>query len=647
MNIKLNSLKIENFKGIKSFEVELDGENATIIAENGIGKTTVYDAFLWLLFGKNSEGKKDFEVRPLDENNQPIKGLVLAVVAEIDCDGTVHTFRKEQHEKVVKEQLRGYETLCTIDEVPKKVGEYQDYITELIPEDTFKLLTDLHHFNSKLHWQNRRKVLLDIAGKIGTPEGFDELLAALNGRSIEEYKSVLSGQKKRHVKERDEINPRIDEIHRTFEDFAETDTKSIEHKREELKGEIAHYDGERQGLFDTEKQRQEKVALVNELTKKRGQREVELASDTTGIKSLLDEKGKIVAEVGVRQQIVVGTKTNWTTLQTDLSVTKNKLDALMVSINSIREEYKTASEAMTDDRCYACGQQLPAANVIEMEKKRKAELAEITKRGNTIQADVDKCKTLITEAEARLIELTDALGKATAELQTAQQAKDKRFAEIDKQIKANETISPDTDKTWRIFNDQIQKIEDGIGEPVADQLQEIDNQRTEKVEAIAQLDKTLAQADRMKQDKLRITELEEKEKELAQQIANVEEQLAEIDKYKATESRMIEESVNSKFKYVTFKLFNQLLNGSIEDTCEATLNGVPCADISYGQRIRVGLDVINTLSAHYDISTPIFIDNAEGLTYPVETQSQIIRLEAVDGVKQLSVTVKKGAIAHG
>ena len=84
--------------------------------------------------------------------------------------------------------------------MPKKVGEFQDYITELIPEENFKLLTDLHFFNSKLHWKDRRLFLLDIAGKIETPKGFDELLAALNGRTVEEYKTVLAGQKKRHTK---------------------------------------------------------------------------------------------------------------------------------------------------------------------------------------------------------------------------------------------------------------------------------------------------------------------------------------------------------------------------------------------------------------------------------------------------------------
>ena len=107
----------------------------------------------------------------------------------------------------------------------RQVGEYSGYIAEIISEETFKLLTDLHFFSSKMHWTERRKVLLDIAGEIEQPEGFEELLAALKGRSVDEYKKVLAEQKKRYVKERDEINPRIDEILKGLEHPAEDKTK--------------------------------------------------------------------------------------------------------------------------------------------------------------------------------------------------------------------------------------------------------------------------------------------------------------------------------------------------------------------------------------------------------------------------------------
>ena len=260
--IILSNLKIENFKGIDHYELNLDGDNAVITAENGVGKTTVYDALLFLFFGKDSTGRKDFQLRPLDRYNRPVKGVVLAVEATIDIDGVKHVFRKEHHEKVVKNQLRGYETLCWIDEVPRKVGEYAEYIADIVSEDTFKLLTDLRFFNSKMHHTDRRKVLLEIAGEIGTPEGFEELTAALNNRTVEQYKTVLQGQKKRHAKERDEINPRIDEllkgmIHPTG------DTTEMALRRDKLETEIQQLKIDRQGIDGQEQERQKKINAKN------------------------------------------------------------------------------------------------------------------------------------------------------------------------------------------------------------------------------------------------------------------------------------------------------------------------------------------------------------------------------------------------
>lgn len=624
MDMRLNKLRIENFKGIKTFEMELEGDNAVIKAENGVGKTTVYDAFLWLLFGKNSEGKKDFEVRPLDQNNQPIKGLVLAVEAEIDCDGTVHTFRKEHHEKVVRKQ-RGYETLCAIDEVPKKMGEYQDAITELIAEDTFKLLTDLDHFNGKLHWTKRREALLDIADSIGTPTGFDELMAALNGRVIKDYEGVLKKQKKRYEKERDEINPRMDEIQRGLDAYVGTDTKGIEQHRDKIKAEIAKLDKERLRLSQTEKKRYAQMEYTNELRSKKIQREAELKSDTSGVKALLDEKAKIEADVGGKRGLAAEVGNTLKSTQGNLIAAKSRHSILLASLNAIRAEH----EAVNTPNCPTCKQAWPEG--------MKPDTTDIDERGNAKMDEALACKGKIAEYEKIQQKLTKLLTEAEANLQKAQEFKEVRFAQIDKGIESNETTPPEKDSLWQALCFDIRKAEKEIGEPVSEQLTEIDNKRDHERDSVADIDKALAHADRMKQDTTRIKELEEKEKQLAQSIADVEKQLADIDEYKATESRMIEKAVNGKFKHVTFKLFDQLLNGGLEECCEAILNGTPYSGMSFGEKILVGIDIINVLSVHYSVSVPLFIDHAESMTLPIETETQTIKLFAQSNTKELIV----------
>ena len=646
MNVTLNKLTIRSFKGIKSFDADFDGAHAVIKGANATGKTTVYDAFLWLLFGKDSTGRKDFELRPLDKDNQPVKGLVLVVEAQIlfestngnETVGIAHVFRKEHHEKVVKKQLRGYETLCTIDEVPKKVGEYASYITDLIPEDTFKMLTSLKHFSEGLHWKDRRSVLLDIAGEIGTPDGFDELLAALNGREVDEYKEVLAAQKKRLVKDRDEINPRIDEISKGMEGYEQpTDENNLRDERDAIKLDIARLDMTRKELFESEQQRQEAFEEINALCGKRVSREMELKNSTAGIQHLIATKTVIEDAVTERTKAVTDARNALSLKDSEVRTMNASLQAEQRALSGIQEEYKTARNTTSDATCYACGQSLPADKVAEVESVRLAKLETIEAAGNSAMERVNICKTAIGDLANQCHLLQETVGQAELKLTEAENYRDEKLAHVENQIAHKQTVKPEDDPKWQGIVEEVKVLQDEVGESVSSQLKGIETKRQPKVDRLAELDSSLARADRHKEDKARIAELEEKEKTLAQAIADLEKQLGDIDKYNAIVSGMVEPAVNGRFKYVEFKLFNQLLNGSLEDCCEATLRGVPCPDMSYGQKIIVGIDIINVLSDHYSLSVPLFIDNAESLTFPIESNSQTVELYAVKSIKKMKL----------
>jgi len=640
MEIKLNKLTIENFKGIKSFEVELEGDNAVITAENGAGKTTIYDAFLWLLFGKNSEGRKDFSIRPLDKDNQPIKGLVVSVEAFINIDDDQHNFRKEHHEKVVKDQLRGYETYCWFDEIPKKIGEFQEIVDDIISEETFKLLADLTHFNSKLHWNDRRKVLMDIAGEVTLPktEAFTALAETLNGRNIKDYKKVLRDRKKKYTDELNEINPRIDELQKGHEGYVvDEGIADIQADREERNAELAELDEQRKTLLTSEQERQKRVEQINVLKNKLANRERELANDTSDIQALLDEKNKANIACGLLQETTQQLANTLKLLEGQSDTAKAQLQESMKIVATKQREYKTASEKPVDENCYACGQRLPANKLAEVEEKRTAELADITKRGEEVFAEVQTGKEECAKFDAKLKELRKLHDEGVAKYIAAREEADERFAEIDEAISNRKAPDFTQDLAWKKITAEIKTVEGEIGDPLSDQIQKMDDKRNILVNDIAQLDKALAHADRMKQDRKRITELEAKEKELAQQIADIDKLFDDISEYEMTESRLVEEKVNGLFEYTTFKLFKYLLNESIEPKCEAMFNGVSYSDMSTGQKILVGLDIINVLSEHEDVSVCLFIDHIESLTLPLETKAQVIGLKTVKGVKKLTV----------
>ena len=648
--IKLYNLEIENFKGIKRFGLCLDGDNATITAENGIGKTTIYDAFLWLLFGKDSTGRKDFEVRPLDRHNQPIKGVVLAVEADLDIDGVRQTFRKEHHEKVVKGQLRGYETLCWINEVPRKVGDYAEYIAAIISEETFKLLTDLHFFNSKLHWTDRRKVLLAIAGEIGTPDGFDELLAALNNRTVDEYKKVLSEQKKRHVKERDEINPRIDEILKGLEHPA-SDTEELGKRREELKYEIEKLIVLRKEVNAQEARRQNSISKVATLKERKVIREAELKTDTSGVDALLEEKTQIGVDIAKAAQLVGIAENELNVATAKKTAVENAQESLLASLNTIRDEYKMADTNIGPSVCYACGGKLPKDKLVLNEEKRQARLNEITVRGDELKRNVDENKRLLAALDDNINIFTETLKKVTSGSQKTHKEAGKRFTEIDEAIKTRPTTPPEQDEAWQKIVAEIAKVEKEIGPPIAEQLEAIESERTTKETELTKLNEELAQADRMVKDRARIEELEAKEKELAQKIADIAKQLKDIENYETAESKLIEHSVNSHFKVVEFKLFDELLTLELDEDdgkmkpkriqcCEAIYKGIPYPDMSFGQQIYCGIDEINVLSEHYKVWAPLFIDHSESMTMPIEAHSQTIELMAKNSYTERVATTE-------
>jgi len=613
--------------------MDTGGYNAIVRAENGIGKTTLYDAWLWLLFGKDSEGRADFGIRPLDENNQAIKGLVVMVEAELEIDGAVHILRKEQHEKVVKDQIKGYETRCHIDEVPVKVWEYQDYISNLCPEEMFKMFTDLAYFNGKMHWMKRRKILLDIAGILPRPAGFENLLSKLNGRQMDDYKKVLIDRKKSCEKERLEINPRIDELQRGLDDYAQSgkDEKELKKNRESLQKDIDDIDVRRNDLFVSEKARQRTIERINDLTIERIHREGELRNDTSGQKALLDEKAKLEREYADKIQNLANIQLLIQQIKSAIESSQIQIESSQRTLENARNEIKQADSP----NCPTCGQKWP-------KDKTKPGLADIKKYANKVKVALDDClkrKADLEDEHTRFV--ADEKAK-TKEVKTSEIQKSNRIAEIDKALKNRPKVDPITDERWRKITADIESLKNKLGEPITDQLNKIEAEKRLLENDLNKINESLAQADNIAKSKARIAELEAREKELAQLIAYCEKELDEIQQYKMQESKMVEAAVNGKFKHVTFKLFDYYLNGEINDqVCEAIYQGVSYPDMSSGQKIFCGIDIVNVLSDHYGVTIPLFIDHSESMTMPIEAETQTIQLVAAKGIRKLQVEVQK------
>jgi len=662
--MRYNKVTIQNFKGIKAFTVQLDGSDAVITAENGVGKTSIKDGVSWLCFDKDSTNRKDFDFRPLDEDNQLLPGLETLVEVELELDdGAKHVLTKINTEKFVKKISTGFTNTYFIDEVPVLLKDFKAWINDNItPEELFRLLSDVKYFAGDLHWNDRRTALLDLASKISIPAGFESLVEAMNGREVGDYKKVLLDRMKPLIEKQKGIGPRIDEIQQGHKDYVKADTSEFEAKRNALKNAKTGMEEHRKDITAKEASRQANVDCVNALKLDKSRREVALANDTSSIQTHVDAKAKIVENVAAAKLNVTEVKNAISAHESVVKTEQANLESAQARRDNIFKEYKELKEAQDDQNCYACGQVLPAEKVTGLAEKKGLKLAEIEGRGLKAKAEIDKIQETIDTLNEETTAFKETLDKAEILLTEAEAYRDEQMPIIDKAIETRQTVKPEDDENWKSIVKKIEKFTKEIGEPVTEQLAEIDKQLEMANEDLIEINKTLAQADRMTQDTARIAELGEQEKGLAQQIADIEMELAQIGEYMKAESEAVELAVNDKFELVTFKMFDRQINGEIKPTCMAMLHGTPFPELSTGEKILAGVDIIKTLNKHYDLSIPLFIDNAESVTLQIVADCQMIELLAKkswiekvvtpEGIKEiyhdytkLNVTVEKERVA--
>ena len=172
------------------------------------------------------------------------------------------------------------------------------------------------------------------------------------------------------------------------------------------------------------------------------------------------------------------------------------------------------------------------------------------------------------------------------------------------------------------------ELEAKLQQPITvnNQVQELKERKSKLEFELEEVNGQLTYKEQNEKLKNRIQELQEEEKKLAQQIAQLEGQEFLCEEFIKTKVELLESSINAKFKYVSFKLLDTQVNGGLDETCEALINGVPFSNANTASQINAGLDIINALSEHYSVQAPIFIDNRESVNNLIETNSQIINL---------------------
>ncbi len=648
--MRLISLKLRNFKGIKNLDLKANGHDLNVYGDNATGKTTILDAFMWLLFDKDSQNRADFAIKTLDKDGEPIHHLDHEVTGVFfdEVDGERIELRKVYREKWTKrrgsatDEFTGHETDHYIDGVPVKKSEYTQRVAEIAPEDRFKLLASPLFFNDHMKWQDRRELLIEIAGDVTMDDiitanpDLKELPTILGKHSPDDYKAIIMVRRAEVNKELERIPIRIDEVSRHQPDVEGIDPDQLEQQSKELMAEQAELKRELADLMSSGNQskiRQQiaeidakMLGIETDYKRKHNQQVSDLERQTTLLQAKVAETSNAISR---KEQEINEQKQN-----------AERAEKLIADLRAKWHEINSRRfDAQVEDVCPTCGQALPPERVQEAVDKaasefnlRKAEdLAQVSAEGKAAKDRLDIIQANIASLESELVQLKEHLSELLA--QGTDLAKQLTQAKVG----ADAYMEQEDYKQLVAEKEQLLQALDGDQSAIRPKIDELEAKIKGIEGQLAELQNAKAKWELYQSIDRRIAELQAQESELAKEFEKLERELYLIEEYIKTKAELLTDKINSKFRLAEFKLFETQINGGINPICETTYKGVPWGSLNSAGKVQVGLDIIRTLQEHYQFRPPVWIDNRESIVELPKLDCQVISLIVSEKDKTLRV----------
>ena len=640
--IKLKSLILVNFKGVRNLEVVFTDQRTIISGDNGTGKTTIFDAFTWLLFGKDSTGRSDsnFNIKTIDPlTKKPILHLEHSVTGVISVDGKEMKLQRNYVEKWVKprgtteETLKNHETEFYLNDVKLATKkEYESEVAAILTEDIFRMITNPFYFIS-LKVDAQKELLFDMAGGISDDEvaaikpEYIELLAQLSGRSLSQFSKEVAAKKKACNDVLAVIPSQIDTARRLMPESEDWEALEIELQKK------------KQRLTEIDNQ----ITDKSKINEQENQRKLEIQR-TIGDKrmSLVNRQNEIRASAGAeRNEVMMKLKDleyNHKSETRDLELNRSSLSNCESEIQRIedtlsvlRNEYRkiNAETIQYPEGAFVCPTCKRQLEVDDIEAKQNELLANFNQnKAKRLKENKDKGFSLVELKKKKEAERDSIISKI--------KESEDRIVLIEREIevqKANMPEVPDVDAmikndpTCISLNNEIADLNNQLNiesKPV--DVSELRFAKSSLDDHIQELYKRLAKRDQIERAKKEIEELEEKRIQNNQAKADLEKWEFTVMSFQKDKDAKLIEKINSMFEVVSFSFVTEQLNGGEKLTCVCTVNGTPYPDVNTAGKVNAGLDIINAICKYKGVSAPIFIDNSESVNKIIPTISQVINL---------------------
>lgn len=666
--IQILEISLTNFKGLRNQKIKFN-KNTDIFGANGTGKTTIMDAFLWMLFGKDSTDRKDFEIKTLDKFNVAIPQIEHEVSAVILVDDAKIEISRILKENWVKKrgsettEFSGNVTEYYWDGVPMQQKTFQEKVSTVLDETVFKMITNPLAFNA-MKWQDQRNVLVDIAGTISDEDlaagnsEYEKLIAELtNGKTLSEYEKQILASIKKAKEDLKMIPARIDEVSKSkpeTHDFVnlkvslglkETELKKVD---ESIQNKNSAFDGlleeinkkkskandiksdiesiESNARRDSKQKNTPDTSVLDGLRRKLSSTESDLNIGNTGLQTISDKHTATITKIADIEKSIVAKREDWgvenakelTFNDDDFHCPTCKRDFEAGDVEGKKKEMLISFKGVKANKLSGIQTQ---GQVLALEKTNlESELKALEER-------IENAKTYITGLKTDIEKLKSDIETETSKITPTES--------VDEESVYQQLLSGNhqyQDKKIELKNilatiDEVPKVD----------ISELQLQRSYYVSEIDRLKYDIAYELQIQSADNRIKVLEQEQKDLAQQIANVEKTQFVIEKFNKLKIDTLESKINEKFKFVKFRMFKSQINGGEAECCDALVDGVPFSDANTASKINAGLDIINTLCDFYKVTAPIFIDNRESIIDVIEIESQLINLIVSGEDKKLRV----------
>lgn len=656
--IILRELTLVNWRGSDDKTTEFDPVCTTIAGANGLGKSRHFDAFTWLLFGKDSQERKDYNIKTV-KGGYAEKRATCGVIGVFDVDGeTVKLIRNFEEEWVkprgaTEEVFKGNKTMCFWNDVPVSVTEYARRVKGIIDDTLFKMLTNPAYFLS-MPWKEQREQLFQMAGAVEDSEvatwkpEFAAFLERLAGKPMEDFRRELTARKRLIRSRIDEVQPRIDQTRKLMPE--KRDFAALEAEMKRIEAEIAEVDSELASVAERSRKKYEEVQArqekINELKTKRQQVVFDAKRKASEdaykaneeLRDLQEHARKVQREIDSYQADIESSTTQIARLEACKEKLTKQADELR------KEWYKVNASAYNGETtCSCCGQELPA----EMQASAKAHfdnhkadaLVKITERGKSIKEEVARLDARIVGFREDVTISNEGINRQSSELENLKA----RLAKMS-EVKPEE-VKPEDIKEYNDLTEQITSLEATLDEGIeSEDTTDIQAKKRELNAKRDEIKDKLTDRKRIEELEKSIKELEENGRNLAHQLAEAEREEYTMQQFTKAKIDECERRINNLFTMVKFQLFDYTIEDAKKENpiecCIPLINGVPYGTANKAARVNAGIDVINAMCIFYGVTAPMIVDNSESINEVIPTESQLIKLKVTDD-KKLVITKGK------